>query len=105
MTEIDLHLFDLRYQETRIKRPRLILRLLESISSEGLLSPITAIQEDHRFVLIDGYARFEVVRNLGKDTILTTISDAVEQQALLQYLRLNQSERHEPIEEGWLIDI
>ena len=103
--EIDLHLIELRYQETRIARPTYRAQLLKSISTDGLLTPIAAIKEGDQFVLMDGYLRFDIVRSLGHDTVSGFISDATEENALTCYMRVCQSERHEAIEEGWLIDV
>lgn len=105
ITEIDLHLVELRYRDTRITRPHDRAKLLQSISTDGLLTPITTIKEGNQFILMDGYLRFDIIKKLGQDTLMASVSEAGEQEALLSYLRLSQYNRHEAIEEGWLVDI
>jgi len=98
--EIDLHCFDLRYCQTRIKRTRARSRLLTSIESNGQQSPVFSIPKNEQQILIDGYLRFDVMQSLGRDTILTDSVEMSECEALLHYLRVNQSRQHEAIEEA-----
>ena len=103
-TEIDLHLIELRFKETRIARDRRRKQLLQSIATEGLQSPVEAVREEDRFILVDGYMRFDIVQRLGQDTIAVYIRQESVLEALLHYLRAGQAKRLDAIEEGWLIE-
>lgn len=103
-TQMDLHRIELRFKETRIARNRYRKQLLQSIVTEGLLSPVEVVQEADQMILMDGYLRFDIVRHLGRDTIAVRIRQESLQESLLCYLRSGQTKRVDAIEEGWLID-
>lgn len=102
--EIDLHRIELRFKQTRITRNRYRKQLLQSIVTDGLRSPVEVVEEADRFILMDGYLRFDIVQSLGRDTIAVTTRAESVQEALLRYLRSGQAKRLDAIEEGWLIE-
>lgn len=101
--EMDLHCFDLRFRETRIQRESACRKLLQSMASQGQQSPVWAVQSEEKWVLIDGYLRFEVMQRLGKDTLLMVHSEHPVKEAALAYLRAQHTHPIEPIEEAWII--
>lgn len=101
--EIDLHCFELRFLDARLRRHRQLARLRQSLERHGQQTPVTAVRADERLVLIDGYLRFEALRGLGHDTIVCDISPEPVTGALLSFLSKQQSRTLEPIEQAWLI--
>jgi N6-adenosine-specific RNA methylase IME4 len=59
----------------RIKKPRDIERLAQSIEETGLRTPISVTVKDGRFVLLAGARRLEAVRLLGRDEIPAHLID------------------------------
>lgn len=59
--EADLHRLELRFVSLRVRPPRAVERLAQSIEHSGQLMPVVAVdeQEQGRWVLIDGYRRIE----------------------------------------------
>jgi ParB family chromosome partitioning protein len=74
MEEVELHRLILRYGKSRIRRPRDLNRLTDSIERHGQSTPVTTVvDEAGQLVLIDGYLRVEAVRRCGKDTVVADI--------------------------------
>ena len=101
--EIELHQLELRYAALRIDSPGRRARLLASMAQHGQRSPVLVIGEEDRFVLIDGYARVEVLRDLGRDLVLALVLELSEAEALVMAHRLEAKRRRSALEEGWLI--
>ena len=57
-------------------REKIIKELKASIEQNGVLQPITVVQRDNRYVLIDGHRRVEACRALETGKILALIRDA-----------------------------
>jgi len=104
MEEVDLHRLILRYGRSRIRRPRDLHRLTDSIERHGQSTAVvTVADEAGRLVLIDGYLRVEAVRRCGKDTVVADIWPCTEDEALARVLGRSQERPWEAIEQGALI--
>ena len=102
--EADLHRLDLRFASLRIRQPRAVARLAQSIEQSGQLVPLVAVTESvHQWVLIDGFLRLEALRRLGRDTARVELWACPLAQALLIVLVRLQGRTWEAIEEGAII--
>ena len=107
--DIEIAHLSLRYAHTRIRRPRAVLRMAESIECFGQIVPVVVVAgEGLGHVLIDGYLRVKALKHLRSDlvkaqqwpgsepdalvSLLTRMQqrnwDLYEQAAILQELRL-----------------
>jgi hypothetical protein len=104
MEEVDLHRLILRYGRSRIRRPRDLHRLADSIERHGQSSPVATVAgEDGNLVLIDGYLRVEAARRCGKDTVLVDVWPCKEDEAIARVLSRSQERPWEAIEQAALI--
>jgi len=102
--ESDLHRLDLRFASLRMRQPRVVERLAQSIEQNGQLVPLLAVAEQaDRWVLIDGYLRLEALRRLSRDTARVELWECPLDEALLIVLVRVQGRTWEAIEEGALI--
>jgi ParB-like chromosome segregation protein Spo0J len=105
MEEVELHRLILRYGKSRIRRPRDLHRLTDSIERHGQGAPVgTVAGEGGQLVLIDGYLRVEAVRRCGKDTVLADVWPCQEDEAIVRVLGRSQERPWEAIEQAALID-
>lgn len=82
--EIELHLLDLRYEGLRRRCREQEKRLLASLAQHGQQTPVVAVAaEGGRYVLVDGYKRVRALKALKADTVLGTVWDLAESEALL----------------------
>ena len=104
VVEVELHELELRYADLRLGDPGRHARLLASMARHGQRSPVLVTPDaGDRFVLIDGYARVEVLRELGRDLVLAVVLDLGDAEALVLAWRLEAQRRRSPLEEGWLV--
>ena len=72
--EIAVAQLDLRYESLRLTSPPELGRLRSSIDRMGVLNPVlvaTAVDKE-RLVLVDGFKRLRIVRDLGGQTVWAT---------------------------------
>mgnify|MGYP002641137073 FL=1 len=101
---VDLDCVELRYASLRISNAIRHGRLVEAIRRDGQQSPALVIAGDaDNFVLIDGYARYKVLREIGVDTLLAFELAVSEDEALILAHRLESKRRRTALEEAWLI--
>jgi len=111
LTELELAFVVPRYAHTRIAEPAAVRRLSQSLERFGQLSPVIVVPEDaaceedlpRRFVLLDGYRRFEALRHLRRDTLLAQVWDLAEPEALLRLLGERRDRPWQAIEEAQLL--
>jgi ParB family chromosome partitioning protein len=105
MEEVELHRLILRYGKSRIRRPRDLNRLTDSIERHGQGAPVATVAgADGQLVLIDGYLRVEAVRRCGKDTVLADIWPCKEDEAIVRVLSRSQERPWEAVEQAALIE-
>jgi len=102
-TQLDLHRLDAPYAQTRVQRPAQVRRLMASIDADGQRVPLAVVGGGERFVLVDGYQRWEALKRLGRDTALVEVWDGPVSAALAQVLARHQGRTFEPIEQAWLL--
>lgn len=102
--ELELHRLELRYAALRIVEAGRRARLVASLARHGQHSPALVVTgEEDRFVLVDGYARVEALRELGQDVVKVAVLELSEPEALLLTFRLEAKQRRSALEQGWLI--
>jgi ParB-like chromosome segregation protein Spo0J len=102
-TELDLHRLETPYAQTRMQRPEQVRRLMASIDADGQRVPLAVVGGGERFVLVDGYQRWEALTRLGRDTARVEVWDGPVSAALVQVLARRQGRAFEPIEQAWLL--
>jgi ParB-like chromosome segregation protein Spo0J len=106
--QIELHLLELRYATLRAADPAGRRRLLAALCEAGQQVPVVVVAAaapslTGRYVLIDGYARVEVLRSLGRDTVEATAWAMGETEALIARFHLEGRARS-TLEEAWLLE-
>lgn len=101
--ELDLHRLDTPYAQTRVQRPQQVRRLMASIDADGQQVPLTVVGGPERFVLLDGYLRWQALTRLGRDTARVEVWAGTLAAALMQVLARRQGRSFEPIEQAWLL--
>lgn len=104
MLTLELPQLHLRYAGLRIADPARRARLEQAIAREGQQVPVLVITGDtDRYVLIEGYGRVEALKRLARDTVLATVLDLGEADALVLRHRLDHGAPRSALEEGWLV--
>jgi ParB-like chromosome segregation protein Spo0J len=99
--QIELSQIQLRYQHTRIQPSRAVWKMADSIERLGQLSPVSVVQEEACYVLVDGYLRVAALQHCARDTVDVRVWDKPLPMALIELLG---PVRHwEPIEEAELL--
>lgn len=101
--EVELGSLDLRYEHTRILRPKHVEMIANSIERFGQITPVLIIPEGDLLVLIHGFVRLAALRKLGHDTIRAVIREITEVQALYHLLADTEQRQWEAIEQAWII--
>lgn len=104
MPTLELAQLDLRYANLRIADPTRRARLEQAIAREGQQVPVLVIAGDaDKYVLIEGYGRVDALKRLARDTVLATVLDMGEAEALVLRHRLDHGAPRSALEEGWLV--
>lgn len=101
--ELEHHQLELRYAALRVSDPGRRARLLSSLAEYGQQSPVLVVPAGEAYVLVDGYARAEALRALGRDVVEAVVLDLAESDALILAWRLGVPHRRSALEDGWLI--
>jgi uncharacterized ParB-like nuclease family protein len=101
---VDIHRLDLRFQDTRIERPKALARLTQSIAEIGLRLPVQVADTGNALILIDGYQRIRAFDALNRDRIPCEFCKAPLGVVLGEWFDHQHSRKLEAIEEAWLID-
>lgn len=101
--EIDFHLMELRYADTRIKNAAALARMQNSIARYGQIVPALAVAESNKFILIDGYLRLGALKACGHDCIKLQVVEEKEADSLFVLLAKNNDRQWEVIEQAGLI--
>jgi len=105
---LEFHQLLTRFASLRVHEPRRVQKLTRSIERQGQLMPVVAVPADEqeiRWILIDGYRRWEALRQLGKDHIWVDVWDRSVDEALLLCLGRGAERAWQAIEEAALIEV
>jgi ParB/RepB/Spo0J family partition protein len=105
--QVEINQLELRYAGLRIVERGHRAKLLASVAEQGQHSPVTVVaaEEPERFVLIDGYARVAVLRDLARDVVDAVTLELSEAEALVMSLGLGGQRRRSALEDGWLLHV
>ena len=103
INDVEIAHLKLSYAHTRIRRPRQILELSESLLRCGQLLPIVVVAEDAGFVLIDGYQRVEAARRAGLDSLQAQIWPSRAPDAVCQLLASDGARQFDVWEQAALL--
>jgi len=106
--ELELHQLERKYTGLRIADAARTARLVASLCEHGQQQPVLVVRGGEvggveRYVLIDGYARVAALVELKRDTVVATVLELTEAQALLLAFRLERNRGRSVIEEAWLL--
>jgi hypothetical protein len=104
--EIEITVLDLRYENCRMKDPRLEGRLLSSIAERGIEQPLegVAVEEGGHGVLLNGFKRYRCARKLGKTTVPYTSLGGDEVMGIVNLLRPSNTRALNILEQARFID-
>lgn len=103
--QLEIHQLDRRYAALRIASHSRHQRLVASLLEHGQQAPVTVVPEpdhEHRYVLIDGYARVRALSELGEDVVHALMWPLSETEALVLSHKASRR-RPTALEEGWLL--
>lgn len=103
--EVELWQLEPRFAALRISSRERHRQLVSSLLEHGQQAPLLTVRGDepNRYVLIDGYARVEALRELGRDTASVIVLPLTDTAALVFGYRLHIGQRRTALEEGWLV--
>jgi ParB-like chromosome segregation protein Spo0J len=103
--EVALEELDLRFESLRLHSPSQVARLQASVKSEGIRQPVLAATavEPGRRVLVDGFKRVRVARELEISHLAVSLLPLDAPAALAAMLRSNAAHQGmTALEEGWV---
>src|SRR5262245_285670 len=104
VSEIEIELFDVRYEGYRLAQPRLEEQLLASIAQRGLQEPLQGIRRDSVPVLLNGFKRYRCARKLHLRTAPFASWGADEVSGIVQLLRSARRQSLHLLEEARFVD-
>ena len=100
--EVELHQLELRYEALRKRAPLAERALLGSLVEHGQQLPIVVVQEQARFIVIDGYKRVRALKRLARDTVRASDWQMPEMEALLLERQLRCA-AEDALDQAWLL--
>jgi len=102
--EIEIAQLHLRYAHTRIEWPQKVLALASSMERFGQILPVIVLrEEEHGFVLLDGYLRVQALRRCQRDTDMAESWEGKGEEALAEILARANSRKWDLLEEAALL--
>ncbi len=108
--DLEFQELDLRYEALRARSPVRERRLLASLAAVGQMTPIVVVPTTTpgatgaaRHVVIDGYKRVRLLRQLRHDTVTATAWELGEAEALVLERAMRAGEADSALEQGWLL--
>ena len=101
---IEIVHLNLRYSHVRVKDPRAVIHMADSMERYGQIMPILVVPaEAPRYTLIDGYLRMAAAKRCGKDTLVSHIWHGSEKDALCHVLVKDNERKWDIFEQAGLI--
>lgn len=101
--ELEFQQIDLRFEHLRRRNPVRERQLAASLADQGQKVPVVVLAQGGGFVLVDGYKRVRALRGLRQDTVLATVWNLGEAEALLLEQTMRGTEPDSPLEQGWVL--
>jgi ParB family chromosome partitioning protein len=100
---LEFHQLDRRLESLRVRHPARQRRLIASLAEGGQQTPIIVIEDEGRYLVIDGHKRIAALQQLGRDTVEAVVWEMSEADALVLERSLRMSEPESALEQGWLL--
>jgi ParB family transcriptional regulator, chromosome partitioning protein len=101
---VNIGALEIRHESLRVRQPRHEKNLLSSLSESGQQSPVIAVREAERLVVIDGHKRIRALKKLKADTVQVVVWEMTQADALACVYRMNSGGVRHAFEEGRLIE-
>jgi ParB family transcriptional regulator, chromosome partitioning protein len=102
--EMAMGALELRHESLRVRQPTQEKNLLSSLSESGQQSPVIAVREAERLVVIDGHKRIRALKKLKADTVQVVVWEMSQAEALACVYRMSRGGVRHAFEEGRLIE-
>jgi len=107
VVDLELSQIDLRYERLRRRNANKERQLVASLAEKGQQLPVVVVGGDGQtgnYVLVDGYKRVRALKKLRHDTVLATVWDLAEIDAVLLERVMRTTESDGALEQGWLLE-
>ena len=101
--QLEFHQLDRRLENLRVRHPARQRRLLASLAEAGQQTPIIVIQQQGRYLVIDGHQRLAALQQLGRDTVEALVWEMSEAEALVLERSMRTRPPETALEQGWLL--
>jgi len=95
---------DLRYENYRLKNPKLEGSLLNSISKNGIRDPLFGTSSDNCNILLDGFKRFRCAKKLSIKILPFDIIAEDQALGIIKLIRMSGNKKMNILEQARLID-
>jgi ParB/RepB/Spo0J family partition protein len=102
--EAALDMLEMRHDRLRLREAGAEKALLVSLSEVGQQTPVMAVRDGSRYVVIDGHKRVRALKKLKSSHVKLTVWDVPEADALAMTYGMNAGHPRCALEEGWLIE-
>lgn len=101
--QLEFHQLDRRLEGLRVRHPARQRRLIASLAETGQQTPIVVIEQQGRYLVIDGHKRIAALEQLGRDTVEAAVWEMSEAEALVLERSMRTSQPETALEQGWLL--
>lgn len=102
--ELELSQLDLRYATLRRRSPEREKHILSSLAQFGQQTPVVVVVVDGGLqVVVDGYKRVRALKKLKADTVMVTVWELSECDALMLERLMRTADIDDAFEQGWLL--
>lgn len=101
--QLEFHQLDRRLETLRVRHPARQRRLLASLAEASQQTPIIVIEQQGRYLVIDGHKRLAALQQLGRDTVEALVWEMSEAEALVLERSMRTRQPETALEQGWLL--
>ena len=100
---VGLDQFDLDLERLRRCKDISVEKMVRSLKERGQLTPVIVVENQNRFLLVDGFKRYRAVEKLGSAFLSAVLIEADAKQAKAMVYLLNRSGGFSMIQEALLV--
>lgn len=102
--KVEWHQLELKYEHLRVVEPVKLSKLMTSLAQHDQQAPVLVVEScPDRFILIDGYARVQALKKLGRDLVMAVRLEMSEPEALVFSYFSQRAPPKSALEEAWLL--
>ncbi|MBM3788343.1 MAG: hypothetical protein FJW30_28740 [Acidobacteria bacterium] len=101
--QLEFHQLDRRLENLRVRHPAQQRRLVASLAEACQQTPIVVIEQQGRYVVIDGHQHVAALAQLGRDTVEAAVWEMSEAEALVLERSMRARQPETALEQGWLL--